>query len=494
MLKYSPDGTVTGPAALLWARRDVTLPCVIEDGGRTWTWAELAAYAQAVADLLPGVAGARVTVTVPNGGAFVGALFGVWLAGAVPAPLSHRLPPVERDRVLETLDARAHVVWDDLDLDGVRIGPGTGDGTVATTPPPTLRIGDPGIVLCTSGTTGRPKAIVHPVRAVWGMVDGVTRHVVDPDDLPAPAAGPPRRVEPKPLVHIGSLFGLLFDLWRGRGCVVMPGFDPVRYAGLVREFDVELLSLVPSMIRMMLDAEVGPLNPPAKLVTTGTAALPLAWRDEFESRFGVPIQVTYGLTECCGAVAYEPVADVLGGTRRPGTSGQIVPQVRVEIRDDAGRPLPVGTEGHIWVSGETLRPSFVGDGGAAPVDGWFDTGDLGRIDQDRYVYLTGRDRELIVRGGLKIVPAEVEAALLEHDDVLDAAVAGRPDERLGEVPVAWVRTASGGLDADALLAFLRERLAAYKVPAAVHRVDAFPRTDTGKIRKHALQPGVEVPA
>ncbi|HVW44957.1 MAG TPA: long-chain fatty acid--CoA ligase, partial [Amycolatopsis sp.] len=135
--------------------------------------------------------------------------------------------------------------------------------------------------------------------------------------------------------------------------------------------------------------------------------------------------------------------------------------------------LPVGSDGHIWIRG-----AAVGD--------WSDTGDLGRVDADRYIYLTGRSRELIIRGGLNIIPAEVENALLEHENVLEAVVAGRPDPRLGEVPVAWVRTESPSPDTSGLLDFVRARLAAYKVPVAIHQVTEFPRTDNGKVRKHDL--------
>ena len=489
MLVSSSDGLLTSPAVLVWSRRDVDLPVVIEDGGRTWTWSDVARGAALVADRLGDQAGRTVVVSARNGGALVCGLFGVWLAGGVPAPLSPKLPGVERDRILATLDDPVVLASADtgfladvpLEDDLLLAAPATTERVL-----PRLDPSGPGIVLCTSGTTGSPKAVVQTVRGVWGLVDSVAVAPVDPDTLPVPSADAPRRIEPKPMTHIGALFGMMFDLWRGRSFIVMQRFEPLRYAALIRHHGIKTVSVVPSMLRMMLDAPVGELKPPAVYATTGTAALPEPLRQEFEERFGIPIQLTYGQTESCGAIAYEPLEDVLSGTRRPGSSGRVVSQIEIEVRDDQGTALPPGSEGHIWIRGEVIRPTVIGDGGGRLVDGWLETGDVGRVDADRYIYLTGRQRELIVRGGLKVVPAEVEGALLEHPAIAEAAVAGRADERLGEVPVAWVRTHGAELDPEQVKAFLKERLTSYKVPVDIYLVSEFPRTDTGKIRKNLL--------
>jgi acyl-CoA synthetase (AMP-forming)/AMP-acid ligase II len=488
VLLASADGLLPSPAALVWSRRDCDLPVVIEDGGHTWTWRTLAVAAAEVSRRLPDVSGQPVAFSVPNGGGFVAVMTGIWLAGGVPAPVSPKLPAPERAKVLATISPAAVVVADGLALGGdvvvdVDALASAAHGAVPLLP--RVDPGAPGIVLCTSGTTGSPKAVVHTQRGVWGLVDTVARKPVDPDHLPSPRADKPRRIEAKPMVHIGSIYGLLFDLWRGRSVVVTQRFDAVRYAELVREWGIETLNLVPSMVRMMLDADVGTLAPPARLATTGTAPLPEAWRVEFESRFGVPIQLTYGSTEAGGAIAFEPLEDVLSGNRRAGTAGKVVPQIEVQIRDDDGTPLPTGGNGRIWVRGETLRPTVVGADLVIDADGWIDTGDVGSLDVDDYVYITGRKRELIIRGGLKMVPAEIENALLEHPAVAEAVVAGAPDPRLGEVPVAWVRLVED-VSADELRDFVRGRVAAYKVPVAVHVVDEYPRTETGKVRKQEL--------
>ena len=491
MLAPTADGLLPSMAILCWSRRDSDHPAIIEDGGRTWTWRMLAHAAAQTARTLDGTASRPVAFSAPNGGAFAAIMMGIWLAGAVPAPVSPRLPRAERQRVLASidpvraivtagLDFEADVVVDVDDLAVARLDNGS------MPPLPRADPQAPGIVICTSGTTGTPKPVVHTLRGIWGLIDGVARKPVDPDQ-PRPASGAgPLRVDSRPMNHTGAIYGLISTLWRGRPLVVMQRFEPVRYAELVRLYDIETLNLVPTMIRMLLDAaeEVGTLGPPAKVATSGTAPLPDSWREEFEARFGVPVQRNYGSTEV-STVAVEPLDDALSGNRRLAAAGKISPGVQVEIRNDDNRPMPVGDTGSIWVRSDTLRPKVIGQGAVTEQDGWIDTGDVGRVDADDYIYITGRKRELIIRGGLKMVPNEIETALLLHSAVTEAVVAGVPDERLGEVPAAWVRLKAAATEDD-LREHVRSQLASYKVPVSVYFVDDFPRTESGKVRKHDL--------
>lgn len=491
MLTPTTDGLLPSMAILCWSRRDSDHPAVIEDDGRTWTWRMLADAAAVTASALRGTASRPVAFSAPNGGAFAAIMMGIWLAGAVPAPVSSRLPRAERDRVLASIDPARVVITGGLDfaadvvLDVDELARSTRADDAAVDVP-RLNPNDAGIVICTSGTTGTPKPVVHTVRGLWGLIDGVARKPVDPD-APRPASGGmPVRVDSRPMNHTGAIFGLLSTLWRGRPLVSMARFEPVRYAELVRHWGIETLNLVPTMIRMLLDAgdDVGVLAPPATMATSGTAPLPDTWRQEFESRFGVPVLRNYGSTEVT-TVAVEPMEDVKSGTRREGSAGKIASGVHVEVRDDLNQPLEAGQTGSIWVRSETLRPSVIGEGAITDDEGWIDTGDIGYVDVDRYVYITGRKRELIIRGGLKMVPGEIEAALLLHPSVLEAVVAGVTDERLGEVPVAWVRL-SEPVTEDDLLDHARTQLAPYKIPVTVHFVDDYPRTESGKVRKRDL--------
>lgn len=491
MLKASSDGMVRSPAVLLTARAGVDLPMVVEDGGETWTFAKLASAAAAVADEIGDIpAGSRVALTAPNGAVFLAALGGVWLAGGVPALVSSALPEHEREGLLEVLAPSLVVATGELDLHpDVALDEEKLFASETPVPEsPLARLDAPALILFTSGTTGRPKGVVYSARMAWGLIDRIAARAVDPESLPKPASAPPRQVTATPMAHMAGIFGTLFSLWRGRAIISVRRFDPRRFAELVRTHKVTNLALTPTMMRMLLDAEVGGLAPPATIVTTGAAPVPPALRTEFEDRFGIPVQISYGQTET-GVIAFEQIADLRDGRRHaPGLVGRVVPGIELEIRGDAGRVMPPGGEGEIWVRGGDVSPSLIGtDDSRLDAAGWLATGDVGSLDADGYLTITGRAREVIIRGGFNVVPAEVERELVAHPAVAEAAVAGVPDGRLGEVPHAWVRLAPGAeATAEELTAWLRERIAHYKVPVELRFVDDFDRTETGKIRKQVL--------
>ena len=196
VLTPTKDGLLPSMAILAWARRDSDYPAVIEDRGRTWTWKMIANAANQTAQALDGTASRPVAFSAPNGGAFAAIMMGIWLAGAVPAPVSPRLPGAERDRVLASIDPARTIVTAELglaadviidvdDLATARLD----DGLMAELPRVDPQA--PGIVICTSGTTGSPKPVVHTKRGIWGFIDGVARKPIDPDaPRPASSRGP----------------------------------------------------------------------------------------------------------------------------------------------------------------------------------------------------------------------------------------------------------------------------------------------------------------
>jgi acyl-CoA synthetase (AMP-forming)/AMP-acid ligase II len=175
------------------------------------------------------------------------------------------------------------------------------------------------------------------------------------------------------------------------------------------------------------------------------------------------------------------------------SAGRALPGVEIEIRDPGtGQPVPVGQPGEIWVRSEQLMGGYWGqpEASAAAItgDGWLRSGDGGHIDADGYIYVTDRIKDMIISGGENIYPAEIERVLAEHPDVQDVAVIGVPDERWGEVPKAVVVAATGAqIDVDAVLAWCRERLAAFKCPKSVDVVPELPRNPTGKVLKRSLR-------
>jgi long-chain acyl-CoA synthetase len=206
----------------------------------------------------------------------------------------------------------------------------------------------------------------------------------------------------------------------------------------------------------------------------------------------------YGQTEAFGGIAIESVRDVLAGRRRPGSVGRALPGVELRIVPLDGRAAGPGEQGEILARSRASTTGYLGaEPGASPVDadGWLHTGDLGHLDDEGYLFITGRLKNTIICGGFNVVPEEVEAALVADPRVRDAAVLPVPDDRLGEIPVALVEAVdrTGGSAADALLAAAAARLAPYKRPRRLFLVDALPRVPNGKVdRPRALRIAVEL--
>jgi len=215
-------------------------------------------------------------------------------------------------------------------------------------------------------------------------------------------------------------------------------------------------------------------------VSSGTAPLPEALREAFEARFRVPVLQAYGQTEAFGGIAIENVKDVLAGRRRPGSVGRPLPGVDLRIVAD-DHPAPPGEPGEVRVRTRSATSRYIGDASSgAPVDdeGWLHTGDVGHLDEEGYLYITGRLRNVIICGGFNVVPEELEGALMTDPAVREVAVLGVPDERLGEVPVAVVEANATG---DEILARVAPILAPYKRPRRVVVVSALPRVPNGKV-------------
>jgi long-chain acyl-CoA synthetase len=254
---------------------------------------------------------------------------------------------------------------------------------------------------------------------------------------------------------------------------------------LVDAHGIDQLTLNPAMLRMLID-ETQPGDDLGKVryVSSGTAPLTPALREQFEQRFDVPVLQAYGQTEAFGGIAIESVKDVLAGRRRPGSVGKPLPGVELRIVGPDGTDTPSGEPGEIWVRSRSAMTGYVGGGDVPTTTGdWLRTGDLGRLDDDGYLYLTGRLKNIIICGGFNIAPEEVEAALENDERVVEAVVVSWPDERLGEIPVAVVESAAEPAD---VLAAVGPRLTAYKRPRRLFRVSALPRVPNGKVDRRAV--------
>ncbi len=430
---------------------------------------EARGQAQAVARALRGRGvrpGQAVAVRLPNGPDVVTAMAGIWLAGAVFVPVNPRHPPAEIDKVIAAVEPVAMI-----DEDGVRRL--AGDRTYAE---------DTAFVLWTSGTTGRPKPVLHTHGAYLELIDRVLA------PLRAKPARPGHRPSPNlipvSLALNAGIYNVLFGLRAGAPLVIMDGFDPATFATLVRRFEIRSTVAPPAALTMLADDPRVTDLAPLRYVRSITAPLSPLQARRFTEKFGALVLNSYGQAEI-GEVIGWTAADARDHPEKIGAIGR--PHRGVDLRiSSAGELLvrpPRMAAG--YASGEELADRL-------DADGFVRTGDVGHIDEDGFVWLDGRLGDVINRGGNKVFPNEVEDVLCLAPTVREAAVVGVPDDRLGEVPVAFVVT-DAPVGADALQSHCRQHLVAYKVPVAFRRVDGLPRTEVGKVRRGELAERFQAP-
>ncbi|WP_406279131.1 class I adenylate-forming enzyme family protein [Embleya sp. NBC_00896] len=459
---------------------------LIVPGHASWTFAELAAHARALAATVAARTspGARVGILAFNRAEYVAAYYGVPWAGRVLVPLNPRLHP--REWADQLARSGAELLFGDADLLD-RLGrpevPTLDLDTVASMP---ARAFAPAAdesaltwLLFTSGTTGRPKGVRLTHRSLTAaMRASLACRPVGADTVV---------LTPFPLAHVAGYQVGAHHLAR-RPVVVLRRYEPAELAAVVREFEVTNLSLAPTMIDALLDhvREGDGLRERIRSISYGASPITPDLIRRVDELLGCGLDQGYGMTELSGNAVFLAAADhrpeLYAAAGRPG------PGVEIRIVDDAGRPVPTGDTGEISVRSEQVADGYWQLDTGEFADGWFRTGDLGRLDADGYVYVLDRKKDVIITGGENVSAREVEAVLREHPDVRDVAVVGEPDTRWGERVVAVVVAAPGASVApDALVTLCRSRLAGFKVPRRVLFTDALPVTGTGKISKPALR-------
>jgi acyl-CoA synthetase (AMP-forming)/AMP-acid ligase II len=333
----------------------------------------------------------------------------------------------------------------------------------------------PGVAvqMLTSGTTGTPKRVDLLYRSIEHELVS-TAHYSSSGSLGKPRLSSGVAIIWNPLLHIGGLRGLITNLVAGRRIAMLERFSVPAWAALVEEHRPRVLALVPSALRMVLDADVPKeVLASAQVVISGTAPLAPELGAAFEAKYGIPVLVVYGATEFAGGVAGWTLRDwrQFGAAKR-GSVGRVNRGVEARVVDqESGEPLANGDVGLLEVRGPQL---------AQP--GWLRTTDLARIDDEGFIWIEGRADDVIIRGGFKVATGAVSEVLRKHPAVLDACVIGVPDERLGQVPVAAVELRPDvSLDAEALKAWARDQLSPYQVPVRVIVAHVLPRTPSMKV-------------
>ncbi|MDH2416122.1 long-chain fatty acid--CoA ligase [Nocardioides sp. CER19] len=477
-------------------------------GTHTFTYSEVDANSGRVASALRAAGlepGDKVAVQLPNVPEFLFAYFGILKAGLVMVPLNPLLARPEIAYQLDDSDAKlviTHAVCIDRAA-GAAADAGSlpvyivGDADARGAKPfgELLQAPDAGllhptssddtaVLLYTSGTTGKPKgAELSHFQLFMNSTTSGALFGLSADDV---------SVAVLPLFHVFGLSAVLGNAVRyGASMVLIPRFDANDVLDAIERHQVTVFSGVPTMFSALLQADTtGRDLSSLRAAVSGGASIPGEVIRAFEEKYpNAVILEGYGLSETASTATFNVSAD----QRKVLSIGRPIWGVELRIMGSDGEPLPPGKanvgeivlRGHVVTKGYYKNPEATA---AAIRDGWLQTGDLAYRDEDGYVFIVDRVKDLVIRGGYNVYPREVEEVLYEHPAVAEAAVVGRPDQELGEEVVAFVALRPGAsADTQDIVAFTKERLAAYKYPREIHVVSELPKGATGKILKRELR-------
>jgi long-chain acyl-CoA synthetase len=444
--------------------------------------------------------GSRVAYLGRSAPEVIELLFAVAKIGAVIVPLNWRLSPRELAGVLA--DARAPLLIADTAYRQIAeslvpralriVGDDYEDwlgGHEAVDPGGRGEPGDIVVQMYTSGTTGVPKGVLTTHRNLAAAATTSSCWAFDADTV---------SLTPLPLFHIGGIGWVYCGLWHGATTILVSEFDAAAVLDDLERRRVTNPIFVPTMLQM-LTAVPGAAerdHRALRSITYGASPITTTTLRAALGTFGCPMIGLYGLTETTGGVVHLDGDDhQTDGPRQRllRSAGRPYPWVELRIVDPAtGRDVPPGSVGEVWMRAPNVMAGYFNrpaeTAAAITADGWLRTGDGGYLDDEDYLFLTDRVKDMIVSGGENVYPIEVEEVLAQHPEVADVAVIGVPDERWGETVKALVVTRDGSAPApEDLIAFARERLAGYKLPRSIDFVADLPRTPTGKVLKRELR-------
>lgn len=467
----------------------------IQDDHGKYTFAQVAAMSAGLgAYLAAATQQPRVGLLLPAGAAFVASFYGTLLAGKTVVPINFLLGDREvahviADSGIDTVitipllggrlkDSPLKVV--DITQLAAQL-PGAAQAAMQR-PLPQPKADDTAVIMYTSGTSGLPKGVV----LTYGNLDSDVRACITHAKL----EGKHRFLGIIPLFHsTGMLATMIAPVTLGAMTVYIGRFSPVATLNALRDHQISVVAAVPSMygaiarLKSAAPADVQWIY----AAISGGEPLSANVREAFLAKFGKPIYEGYGLTETIGPVCFNTPQ-----VHKPGSVGTPIPGVTVQIVDDNGKPVAQGESGEVWLKGPPIMKGYFNlpkeTAEALTPDGFFKTGDLGMLDADGFLHITGRKKDLIIVAGEKAVPREIEEALMKHPAVAEAAVIGKKDPSRGEVVLAFIVLKEGeSATPEALKETCREQgLASFKVPREIVFVPELPHSPTGKVLKRVL--------
>jgi long-chain acyl-CoA synthetase len=461
-------------------------------GDRVVSFAELEAMTARAAGAIAGLGvdpGDRVAIACHNDVGFVTAYLGALWAGAVAVPLNPTSPASVLAAQAERVGARVMLCGAGtdnlLDLPGA-VAVSRLEGAEPMAAEVERDDAEVAVLLFTSGTAGAPRAamLTHGnLAANIGQVQGHPGLRVRSDDVGLASL---------PFFHVFGLnVALGVGLQAGLKTILLDHFDAARAAELIRTHGATIVAGVPTMFGAFLELPED-LAPPStftsvRLAVSGAAELPLERAEAFRDRFGITIYEGYGLTEAAPIVSTTAIEH----SPRWGSIGPPLPGIDVRLVGDDGEDVLPGDPGEIWVRGPNVFLGYWDDPAATELvltNGWLRTGDVAVADDDGYLSLVDRKKDLVIVSGFNVYPAEVEEVLLTHPAIADAAVIGVPSARTGEAVAAWVVPDAGAtVTVEQVREHAAAHLARYKVPSTVQIVESLPRNEAGKLLRRALR-------
>jgi bile acid-coenzyme A ligase len=466
-----------------WAQKTPHAPALTDERG-SLSYDQLARVSKRLArayDSLGVCEGDYVTLGLPNGNAFFVAAVAIWKLGAIPHPISYRMPGAERAEILKLVQPRLII-----GTDGTGLPDGTGhvpegfepDVGGADEPLPD-RISPHWKAIGSGGSTGRPKVIVMKAPGLF-----------DPDVPYRGTQVSGVQLVPGPLYHNAPFFFAARGLFCGQHLVIMSKFDAESALALVEQHKVRYMMIVPTMMQRIIRLpdngfehyDVSSLETIIHCAAPCPPWLKRAWIDWLGPDV---VHELYAGTEACGATW------ITGREwlERPGSVGRAMTGYKIRVKNERGEDAATGEIGDVYMmpeAGPSTSYFYIGAVSRRDEDGWESIGDMGHLDAEGFLFLADRRTDLIISGGANIYPAEVEAAIDSYHGVRASAVVGLPDDDLGARVHAIVESADF-IDRDALLAYLGERLVRYKVPRTIEFVTGPLRDEAGKIRRSALR-------